>query len=57
MTSNTVSEEGIAKINATSTLVLRKRGDSAVTVREQIGLLHDIEKKCMKQMMQIVNFA
>lgn len=45
MTSNTVSEEGIAKINATSTLVLRKRGDSAVTVREQIGLLHDIEKK------------
>ena len=27
---NTVSEEGIAKINTTSKLVLRKRGDSAV---------------------------
>ena len=30
MTSNTVSEEGIAKINATSKLVLRSRGDAAV---------------------------
>ena len=27
MTSNTVSEEGIAKINATSKLVLRSRGE------------------------------
>ena len=27
---NSISEEGIAKINATSKLVLRRRGDSAV---------------------------
>lgn len=43
---NTVSEEGIAKINATSRLVLRKRGDSAVEFyndAQRLYVLHFIE--------------
>lgn len=43
---NTVSEEGIAKINATSTLVLRKRGDSAVefyNAANRLYVLHFFE--------------
>ena len=43
---NSVSEEGIAKINATSRLVLRKRGDSAVEFyndAQRLYVLHFIE--------------
>ena len=43
---NTVSEEGIAKINTTSKLVLRKRGDSAVAfynAANRLYVLHFIE--------------
>ena len=46
MSSNTVSEEGIAKINVTSKLVLRKRGDSAVEFyndANRLYVLHFIE--------------
>ena len=46
MTSNTVSEEGIAKINATSKLVLRSRGDAAVEFyndAQRLYVLHFIE--------------
>ena len=46
MSSNTVSEEGIAKINVTSKLVLRKRGDSAVefyNAANRLYVLHFIE--------------
>ena len=37
---NTVSEEGIKKINATTKLVLRKRGDSAVEFSNAAGRLY-----------------
>ena len=43
---NTVSEEGIAKINTTSRLVLRKRGDSAVefyNAANRLYVLHFFE--------------
>ena len=43
---NTVSEEGIAKINTISKLVLRKRGDSAVefyNAANRLYVLHFIE--------------
>jgi hypothetical protein len=43
---NTVSEEGIAKINATSKLVLRRRGDAAVEFyndAQRLYVLHFIE--------------
>ena len=43
---NTVSEEGIAKINTNSKLVLRKRGDSAVefyNAANRLYVLHFIE--------------
>ena len=43
---NTVSEEGIAKINATSKLVLRSRGDAAVEFyndAQRLYVLHFIE--------------
>lgn len=43
---NTVSEEGIVKINATSKLVLRRRGDSAVEFyndAQRLYVLHFIE--------------
>ena len=43
---NTVSEEGIAKINATSKLVLRRRGDSAVefyNAANRLYVLHFFE--------------
>ena len=43
---NTVSEEGITKINATSKLVLRKRGDSAVEFyndAQRLYVLHFFE--------------
>ena len=43
---NTISEEGIAKINATSKLVLRRRGDSAVefyNAANRLYVLHFLE--------------
>ena len=43
---NTVSEEGIAKINTMSKLVLRRRGDSAVefyNAASRLYVLHFIE--------------
>ena len=43
---NTVSDEGIAKINTLSNLVLRRRGDSAVefyNTANRLYVLHLIE--------------
>ena len=45
-TTNSISEEGIAKVNATSKLVLRRRGDSAVefyNAASRLYVLHFVE--------------